>query len=388
MPQRKTTQEFEKEIDGIFHGEYELVGEYINSKTNVILKHTKCGTLIKRFPPSILSSQHCNCPKCDKNTGGKIYVGINDIMTKRPDLISLLYHVEDAKKFTPYSSKYTYFVCPACGEILYKNISNVANQGLSCDKCGDGISYPEKFMYELLEQLQIPFCFQFSPKWITKRKYDFEFCNNNQKYIIEMDGGFHYKDSIISNLNNVLTNDNYKDDMAVKNGYHVIRINCDYSSNTKYTKFEYIKNSICNSYLSVLFDLNRIDFDKCDAMASKSTLVKIADLWNSGVHGIKNIQKVYQHDRSTIRNYLKNASEIGLIKDDYETIKRINRKMQGKNISESKGQKVLCNETGEVFNTYGEANKKYNAELSGYFGRNGKYSGRLIDGTRLTWSKI
>ncbi len=48
----------------------------------------------------------------------------------------------------------------------------------------------------------------------------------------------------------------------------------------------------------------------------------------------------------------------------------------------------MCNETGEVFTSFAEAQRKYYCVLSNYFKVNAKYSGKLPDGTKLTWTKI
>ena len=90
------------------------------------------------------------CPVC---AGKAVLVGYNDIGTTSPDIASLFLNPDDKNKYIEHSNKYTYFKCPRCGNIIYARITDVSYHGLSCKKCGDGISYPNKFIYNFVEQL-------------------------------------------------------------------------------------------------------------------------------------------------------------------------------------------------------------------------------------------
>ena len=81
--------------------------------------------------------------------------------------------------------------------------------------------------------------------------------------------------------------------------------------------------------------------------------------------------------------------ELNMINESPEDIKLLNRKYGIKMYGGSNSKKVMCNETGEIFNSYEEAHRKYNAHLSNYFREDNRvYSGSLPDGTRLTWQLI
>lgn len=67
MSRKKTTEEFKKEIFDLSNGdEYELLSEYINSTTDVIIRHNKCNNEIKIKPNNFLRT-----PKCWKCYGKK-----------------------------------------------------------------------------------------------------------------------------------------------------------------------------------------------------------------------------------------------------------------------------------------------------------------------------
>ena len=67
--QTKTTKEFCDEIKEITKGEYIVCGEYINSRTPILLQHTKCKNTFKMRPSNFLTYQ--SCPHCITPTRGE-----------------------------------------------------------------------------------------------------------------------------------------------------------------------------------------------------------------------------------------------------------------------------------------------------------------------------
>ena len=389
MPRKKTHEEFVRDFNNLYGEEYEVNSKYINAITPIDIKHKKCGFSFHRTPNYLLSKKNCICPKCyPHQSTTRTIPYINDIYTTNKKLYDLLLNKEDGHKFKESSNKEIWFKCPYCGEHLYRKINSVNRQGLSCPKCGDGISYPEKFMYNLLSQLNIEFKYQYSPKWIQPYKYDFCFIYNNKKYIIEMDGGLGHGNLTFYNRQDDKGKiiDNYKDDLAKQHEYIIIRIDCNYNNIS--SRYDYIKNNIFNSELKNILNLNNINLKECDSFAEISILIKVSKLWNDNIRSYDKLGKELHINRDAIRNYLKKCSETKLIKESYEEVLSIVRKFSNEKLAISKGQKVLCNETGEIFNRYREANEKYHAELSNYFCKKYKTSGHLPDGTRLTWTKI
>ena len=125
---------------------------------------------------------------------------------------------------------------------------------MTCKCCGDGVKFPNKFAFNLLEQLGLDFVTEYSPKWIGRKSYDFYIPSLN--LILEMDGGFHNKDNKMSGQTKEESReiDDYKDKLAKEHGIEVVRIDCDYYILTE--RATYIKQNILNSKLSTLFDLN------------------------------------------------------------------------------------------------------------------------------------
>lgn len=203
------------------------------------------------------------CPYCCNR---KVLIGYNDMWTTRPDMAKLLKNPEDGYKYTKSSHSRAYFICPQCGEILYLCINDVCNRGINCNFCSDGVSYPNKFARTLFRQLPVDnYDYEYHPEWAKPCFYDNYFEYNGIKYIVEMDGGFHYKDRLCFNksLKERQSVDEIKNKLASENGIRMIRIDCMKS------ECNYIKNNILLSEMNDIFDLSHVDWDLCDTMAQK-----------------------------------------------------------------------------------------------------------------------
>jgi hypothetical protein len=239
-------------------------------------------------------------------------VGETDLWTTRPDVAVLLVNKDEGYKYGRGSHKKVYIICPKCGAILYKEIKTVCQQGLGCQYCSDHISYPNKFIREMLRQTDATNVSpEWSPDWIGRLRYDVYFEKDNKMYIIEMDGGLgHGRREIVSE--DRLSGkeiDKIKDDEARKHNITLIRIDCDYIKISE--RFEYIKNNILCSELSAILDLKDIDWDECDKMSLSSYVVLSARLFNEG-YSIKHISNLYNYCTKTIREWLYQAEKIGL----------------------------------------------------------------------------
>lgn len=63
----KTTYDFAAEINGKYPGEYEVVGEYVNNRTPISIKHLSCGHIWEVVPKDLLRQRRC--PKCNMSAG-------------------------------------------------------------------------------------------------------------------------------------------------------------------------------------------------------------------------------------------------------------------------------------------------------------------------------
>jgi hypothetical protein len=220
----------------------------------------------------------------------------------------MLKNPDDGYMYRKGSSKKVDFICPDCGAINNKEICMVCWYGFSCRRCSDGISYPNKFGRAVLEQLcGNDFQCEYQPDWAKPYFYDNYFECNGKKYIIEMDGWFHYQASKYStySLETQKQVDSIKDNLAIEHNIEIIRINCLKSDG------DYIKNNILNSKLNDVFDLSNVDWKLCDAKAQKNLIQEVCDLYNNGMHDLNNIKNQLHIGISAVQKYVKLGADVG-----------------------------------------------------------------------------
>ena len=301
----------------------------------------------------------CKCPVC---SGMQVCVGLNDIWTTNPDLGNLLANPEDGFKYMQNSNKHTDFKCPTCGYICKDKSINQVNRDMDvrCPVCKDGISYPNKLIFNSLLQIKDKLDFlerEYRPKWCKfelKGKtrtgiYDIYFGINNKQYIVEMDGGFHEKlhsKEKQYTLDDIKYIDSMKDKLAINHGIEMIRIDCSYDYHDRYI---YILNNILNSNLTKILPLESINFDEANIKSQKSLLVEACDLWNKG-YTAHEIMSELNIGKWLVPSYLKQGQKYGLC---------ANYSAQNSSIRSS-GTKVTCVNTGISYSTLTEPGKLYN----------------------------
>lgn len=235
---------------------------------------------------------------------------INSIYAKEYWMVGLGVSEEDAKKYSKCSTQKVVVTCPNCGRKRNVKISDIyVRKSIGC-LCSDKISYPEKFMVNMLNQIGVEFQVQYSSDWSEKKKYDFYIPSLN--CIIEVHGEQHYKYTGRGRtLQEEQENDKIKEQLAKENCIeHYIVIDCRKSN------IDWIKSKILDSKLNDLFDLSKIDWLKCEEFALSNLAKRICDYWNdkedwettvtiaeNNEWGIKGV--------STIVKYLKKGTKLG-----------------------------------------------------------------------------
>ena len=128
----------------------------------------KCGYVYTDYDYNFYKK--IGCGYCN----GKVVVkGINDMWTTNPELAKLLANPDDGYKYTSTSSQKVDWRCPICNTIhRNKVINNISLRGLSC-LCSKSKSYPNRFMYWLLDYLHIEFEDEKTFDWSDGKRYDF-----------------------------------------------------------------------------------------------------------------------------------------------------------------------------------------------------------------------
>ena len=193
------------------------------------------------------------------------------------------------------------------------SVYNLNKYGYSCPLCGDGISYPEKFISNFLLYLNISFITQLNKmdfKWIGKYRYDFYLPKYN--IIIETHGMQHYEENkkFRISLNEQKKIDKIKEDLALSNNIeHYIILDCREST------LNWIKKSIMGSKLSDILNISfdNISWNEIDLKSMQSNVIKACELWNNNKYlTTKNISKILHCSHNTIISYLKKGTNAGI----------------------------------------------------------------------------
>lgn len=238
------------------------------------------------------------CAICSKN--GFVSPTINSIHALNSNIEKFLTNKDDAIKYSPYSDKKVQCTCPDCGRKSLQRCGKLSYYGLGCS-CGDGFSYPEKFIFNMLNQLNIEFKTQYHFQNSLLR-YDFYIQDYN--VILEVNGEQHYKQKWDRDE---ISNDIKKKEFALSHDIqeeNYIVLNCMESN------LEFITQSILNSRLNILFDCSKVDFVQCSIFALDNLVKHASELWQKGL-SIKEISEELKVHKHTTIKYLKQGDEVG-----------------------------------------------------------------------------
>lgn len=251
-----------------------------------------------------LNSRNGSCPCC---CGQKVMEGFNDFKTNYPQLVKYFKNQQECNNLPCQTMRKVELKCPDCGTITLVSVANFVKVGkFNCSKCSDGLSYPNKFMFNFLEQLNIEFEPEKVFSWLKSRRYDFYISSIN--CIIEAHGKQHYVKgrSFPIQLEEQQKIDEEKHNLALKNGIdHYIEIDCSVSD------LDFIKNNILNSKINEFFDLSNIDWIKCNKYSVSSLLKSVCEYKRDNPNSrTGDISKFFKISKNTTTLYLKTGNKI------------------------------------------------------------------------------
>ena len=351
---RLTQEEVEKRIRIKTKGNYEVVGKYEHVYAPISLKHVACGTVFtKDNAIDVIYKGTVKCPVCNRFKYFDEYY---------PDLVSVFKNPLEAH-VPKTSQKFVTVICPTCKREKKMQVNVLSSlRHVTCPICNDGFSYPEKFMANILKQLNVIYVYQFHEKWCDPYKYDFKFEVNKNKYIVELDSGIgHGKETYFYQSSEKSSfSDLNKDLLAVFHGYEIIRIDCDYGSEKR---FEYIKRKILSSQLSKILDLSKIDFKECDMYANNSLFRSVVETYKDSTKYVSEISEVTGVKPRTVKKYLTEAMNSGIIPKKVLLEKDISKEypipMIRIGTEKSHGKPIYCFEDALLFQSIADAAKYY-----------------------------
>lgn len=296
-----------------------IAREYRKNKRGQNLKYyqyqcLKCGNIDWIVEGDLKKNANCNV--CSSR---KTLKGVNDIATTHPHLCKYFVNQDDIYNYSHGSNKKILLKCPDCGYQKEMKICNFIRQGFSCDKCGNGISYPEKYMANILVQLNIKFITQLNHTifdWCQNFKYDFYLPDYN--IIIETHGLQHYKNvgGVYKTYEKEHENDLMKYGIAKLNEFEYNKnyfvIDCRKST------LEWMKEHITET-LGHIFDLSNIDWEKANLESQRSHMILACQLKRENQKlTTKEIVELVEKEigvrygKGTISCWLNKGNELGL----------------------------------------------------------------------------
>lgn len=339
MPKQFTHEEYLDKLAAI-NPYINIYEKYINSGTPIKHQCKFCNHIWLARPRDVLRGH--GCPVCSGRVIGAAPEYRNSIWASEYREYFSQYLTEDQmKQHTPHSSLRVEATCPDCG--LCKNImiSNLCMYGIRC-VCQDGVSFPNKFVFNVMKQIGVKTNPEYSPNWAQARKYDIYL--PEYQLIIENHGEQHYIERtrwrVARTLQEEQENDLLKYNLAISNGIvNYVVLDCRHSN------IEWIKTSIMNSALPTILCFTEDDIDWNEALlyATTSLVTTSAKLFNDGYHTVEIANMIGKH-RSVICRWLGLAAQLGLC--DYQA----KREIAWRN-----AKKVRCVETDVVFDSIREA---------------------------------
>lgn len=102
---RKTTEEFKEEVFELEKGEYEVLGEYQNSNTKILMRHNSCGNEYMVTPAKFLLNRRC--PNCYSSQGE---TKVRTILNKHEIKFEEQYWFEDLRGYYSHPLKFDFAV--------------------------------------------------------------------------------------------------------------------------------------------------------------------------------------------------------------------------------------------------------------------------------------
>lgn len=346
----KTHEQFIKQLSEI-NPNMIAISEYTGSLSPIKVKCLLCGYehTYKRAS-NLLRTHSCKCLNCQgitQDNSDDSYFSV-----AYPEFADWLLNKYEGYYRKKKSEIKTTWVCPYCGNIV-ENVpfAKIAERKhVPCRRCSDGISYPNKVMYNLLTQLHVDFKSEYSPKWIAPKRYDFYI--PSKEIIIEMDGAIGHGNKSFTGErdNNLLEIDKYKDSKAKEHNIEVIRIDA------KESDIDYISKNIITSKMASFFDLSNIDWNLIEKESFSSLQMKAIKLWEES-HSIPHIINELKLARITILKYLNKGAKNGMCSYDAKEQNHLSGLRNIEKAYFANRVKVVCLETGQVFGSFREANE-------------------------------
>lgn len=230
--QKRTTNQFKKEVSLLVGDEYEILGEYLNKDTNILIKHNECGLEFKMTPHSFLGGQRCPNDRYIKSSF-KNTIPFEEIAILMKNKTKGEYEI--VGNFTATSHKAD-IIHRKCNRVFRNKPTRIINGGIGCPNCykSKGEDVVEQYLiennFDYKKQYKIAEC-------KNKRALPFDFAIFDQgvlQFLVEYDGIQHFKPKFGKKaFESIQINDGIKNEFCLNNHIPLIRIKYNRSENPK-----------------------------------------------------------------------------------------------------------------------------------------------------------
>lgn len=280
----------------------------------------KIGTAISEYNDIIEKYHNYLCSSCRQKE--RHIIAKNVLYYTHPHIAKLLKNKDDAFQTSYGSYEKVCFICESCHNEYYAIPRNVdISKSNLCPYCGDGSSYNNKFMANVLQEANIPFQAEyFNKDWCyinhngEQKRVRYDFLIEDLKLIIEMDGGWHTTDNPLSKqtAEESMIIDSLKDKLAIDNGYDIIRIDCDNRKYDFYHMGDVIKSQIIEK-LSSYLDVSNVDWDDIDSKSRISDYKQVWNLINDGINSPSKLKEITGRSSAFIRTAINLGRKLEII---------------------------------------------------------------------------
>lgn len=290
----KDTQYFKDKIYNLFGEEFELVGDYINQKHPIKIRHNVCGNEFEILPSNFLSRH--NCPKCSN------YIGKKNTESFKKELQSLL--GDDYILMNEYVNNRTkvrikhnvcgneYEIRPV--DILHPNSRGVKTSNRGCKYCNNnGTSFQEIKLREYISSIiGTKYEIRYNDRSVLSNKQELDIYIPELKIAIEYDGLFWHSNENGRDKNYHLNKTLECDNLGIRlihifddewlNKQSIVKsklsniLQSSYALSRIYARKCYVEE-IDNNYKTEFLNLNHIQ-------GNDTSLIKLG-LWYPSVNG-------------------------------------------------------------------------------------------------------
>lgn len=247
---------FPEKVREVTNGEYEVLSEYVNCKTQVNMKHHICGEIYPVTPDRFNAGNRC--PICNnRNKSIKSRMGEEKFKERLNEALGPEYQL--VSKFIDVHSKVTIYHT-ACKTEYEVKAGHLIYDKNKCPECNKrlSVSKGELLIKEWLEKNDFKFRhqyyvkgFYYKPKSKVPLSFDFLTTDiNGNKVFIEFDGEFHFKNwhserskKYENRLVHQIRRDKMKDKLCIKNNIRLLRIH--YKDINSISSF--LQENLCSS---------------------------------------------------------------------------------------------------------------------------------------------